>query len=318
MLHRKALAVVAAVAALLHGAAASAQDKLKVAIGQRGTLENSITELGQDAGFFKKHGLVLEILYTQGGGETQQAVISGSVDIGIGVGTHGVFGAFAKGAPLRIIGAGMTGANDLFWYVPANSPLKSIKETAGKTVAYSTTGSSSNSIVLAFQKHFGVALKPVATGSPPATFTQVMSGQIDVGWATPSFGVQQGDKIRAIARGGDVPDFRDQTVRVTIANAGALEQRRDAFVRYMRAYRETLDWLYSNPAAIKPAAAWTGMPESQVARVRDEFYPKESVNPDRMSGVEKITADAIAFKFLPAPLSKEQLAQLVQVPFGVK
>ena len=54
---------------------ALAQDKLKVAVGQRGVYGNSITELGQDKGFFKKHGLQLDILYTQGSGETVQAVI---------------------------------------------------------------------------------------------------------------------------------------------------------------------------------------------------------------------------------------------------
>ena len=41
-----------------------------------GQLGERRPELGQQAGIFKKHGLVLEILYTQGGGETQQAVIS--------------------------------------------------------------------------------------------------------------------------------------------------------------------------------------------------------------------------------------------------
>ena len=75
--------------------AAHAQDALKLAVGQRGNWENAMPELGQKAGIFKKHGLELEILYTQGGGETQQAVISGSVDIGIGVGTGGAMGAFA-------------------------------------------------------------------------------------------------------------------------------------------------------------------------------------------------------------------------------
>ena len=84
-----------------------------------------MSELGKDAGFFAKHGVDLEILYTEGGGQTQQAVISGSVDIGIGVGTYGVMGAFAKGAPLRIIGNSMTGAHDLYWYVKADSPVKS-------------------------------------------------------------------------------------------------------------------------------------------------------------------------------------------------
>src|SRR6266705_5862194 len=66
---------------------AMAEDTLKLAIGQRGNWENAAPELGQKAGFFKKRGLSLELLYTQGAGETLQAVISSSVDIGVGVGT---------------------------------------------------------------------------------------------------------------------------------------------------------------------------------------------------------------------------------------
>ena len=76
-------------ARLLPCASAGAQDTLKIAAGQRGNWDTSIAEVGQRAGIFKKHGLVLEILWTQGGGETQQAVISGSVDIGVAVGHHG-------------------------------------------------------------------------------------------------------------------------------------------------------------------------------------------------------------------------------------
>src|SRR6201984_3925767 len=96
-----------ALAALtLVGAAASAaaEDTLKLAVGQRGNWDTSISEVGQLAGIFKKHGLVLEIVYTSGAGETQQAVISGSVDLGVAAGVMGVFGAFSKGAPVRVIG----------------------------------------------------------------------------------------------------------------------------------------------------------------------------------------------------------------------
>ncbi|MDQ2942352.1 MAG: ABC transporter substrate-binding protein, partial [Candidatus Dormibacteraeota bacterium] len=95
---------------------AQAQDTLKVAAGQRGNWDTTIAEIGQLGGIFKKHGLTLEILYTQGGGETQQAVISGSVDIGVAPGIMGVLSAFSKGAPVRIIGAETTGAADLYWY----------------------------------------------------------------------------------------------------------------------------------------------------------------------------------------------------------
>jgi two-component system, cell cycle response regulator DivK len=114
--------------------AAVAQDKLRIAGGLAGTWENSFSELGQNAGFFKKHGLVLEIFYTQGAGETQQAVISGSADIGTGIGTFNTFGAFAKGAPIRVIAATHTGANDLTWYVKADSPIKDKKDLAGKSL----------------------------------------------------------------------------------------------------------------------------------------------------------------------------------------
>src|SRR5262245_4577516 len=116
----KTLGCMLAVAGLLVGMhAASAQDTLKLAIGQRGNWDTSVSELGQRAGIFKKHGLVLELLYTQGGGETQQAVISGSVDIGVAAGIMGALSAFSKGAPVRIIGAQTTGGADMFWYVPA-------------------------------------------------------------------------------------------------------------------------------------------------------------------------------------------------------
>src|SRR5450432_4623409 len=145
-------------AVLLAAASASAlaADTLKLAIGQRGNWENAAPELGQKAGVFAKHGLTLEILYTQGAGETLQAIISGSADIGLGVGTAGVLGAFAKGAPVRAIANSMTGADVLFWYVPAASPIKIMKDSGGKTIAYSTNGSASNMAVLAFIRQFDV------------------------------------------------------------------------------------------------------------------------------------------------------------------
>src|SRR5882672_3248704 len=137
--------------------AAAAQDRLRIAAGLAGTWENSFSELGQNAGLFKKHGLELEIFYTQGAGETQQAVISGSADIGTGVGTFNTFGAFAKGAPIRVIAATHTGANDLTWYVRADSPIRDKTDLAGRSVAYSTAGSSTFAALQGFQKVFGVA-----------------------------------------------------------------------------------------------------------------------------------------------------------------
>lgn len=295
------------------GSPAVAQDKLKVAVGQRGVWENSVSELGQNAGIFKKHGLQLDVLYTQGGGETQQAVISGSVDLGIGVGTLGVMGAFAKGAPVRILGATMRGYYE-FWYVPSNSPLKTLKDADGKSIAYSTTGSSTQIMAMALAKYYGVNLKPVATGSPPSTFTQAMTGQVDIGWTAPPLQLDalESGRIRIIAKGDEVPQFRNQPVRVILANATALDKNRETFARYMAAYRETIDWLWSSPDAIKAYMAWANVSEAIALRTRDEFVNKERAEPDDVSGIAAMDVDAVTFKFIPAPLTSEQLATLVQ------
>ena len=303
---------VVAFAVMVIGTGALAEDTLKLAIGQRGNWENAAPELGQKAGIFRKHGLTLELLYTQGAGETLQAVISGSVDIGIGVGTAGVLGAFAKGAPVRAIANSTTGADDLFWYVPDASPVKNLKDAGGKTIAYSTSGSSTNLAVLAFIREFGVPMKPVATGSPASTFTQTMTGQVDIGWSSPPFGLEalQQGRIRIVARLSDVPAFRNQTVRLMIANTATVQQRRDAVERFLKAYRETLDWMYSDPAALKAYAEWVNIPETLAKNVRDQFYPKENLRLDRLFGLDEAMADAVSMKFLPAPLTKAQQDEL--------
>ena len=310
------LAVIAG--ALLVGAvAAHAQDTLKVAAGQRGNWDTTIAEVGQRAGIFKKHGLTLEILWTQGAGETQQAVISGSVDIGVAPGIMGVLSAFSKGAPVRVIGAETTGATDLYWYVLADSPIKSLKDTEGKTIAYSTNGSSTHGVVTAFMKQYDLKAKPTATGGPAPTLTQVLSGQIDVGWSAPPFGLQQLDegKIRIVATGNDAAVFKGQTVRLLITNVQTLQTRKPAIDRFMKAYRETIDWLYSDdPAALKTYADFVGIPVAVAKRTRDGFFPKVSVDPDRIVGLDTIVQDAVALKFTSAPLSREQLAELIQIP----
>ena len=308
----------AAVVATAFIGAAHAQDTLKIAAGQRGNWDTSVSEVGQRAGIFKKHGLVLEILWTQGSGETQQAVLSGSVDIGIAVGIMGALSSFSKGAPVRIIGAETTGASDLFWYVPSGSPIKSLKDTEGKSIAFSTKGSSTDGIVTAFMKQYDLKAKPTATGGPAPTLTQVMSNQIDVGWSAPPFGLQLLDegKIRIIASGNDAAVFKGQTGRTLITTQSVIQSKKAALERYMKAYRETVDWMYSDdPAALKTYAEFVGIPLAMAKRTRDEFFPKAAVDPDKIVGLDLIVPDAVTLKFTASQLTKDQLAELIQVPF---
>jgi len=229
---------VLAALALVVGAdrAAWSQDTLKVAIPQRGAWDAGVAELGQRGGIFKKHGLDLEILYVQAGPESIQAVIGGSMDIATAAGVSAAVGTFAKGAPIRIIGSEMIGAPDLYWYVPANSPIKKVQDFNGKTVAFSLTGSSSHAGLLALIAQYKLTAIPTSTGTIAATITQTMTGQVDVGFGAAPFGLDLAEdgRIRIIATGNDVASLRSRTVRVNLTNVNTLQKRRDAIVRFPR------------------------------------------------------------------------------------
>jgi len=312
---KRLTSVALAFAALVVTPAWSA-DQLKATLGQKGNWDTSVIELGTRAGIFKKHDLEVETIYTSGSGETLQPVISGSVDLGFAVGTLGAMAAYSKGAPVRIIGAQATGAAD-YWYAKAASPIKTIKDANGHTIAFSTNGSSTNSVVRAFIDEFKLTgAKPMATGNPAATLTAVMTDQVDIGWAAPPFGLKEleENKIHVVAKATDATLVRGQTIRTVVANADALVKRKAVIERFMQAYRETIDYMYSdNPQVLKDYAAFVGIAEPLARRVRDEFFPKSLIWPDEIKGLDQLMAEAVSLKFIPAPLSKEQLGELIQI-----
>src|SRR5664279_4366100 len=106
--------------------------------------------------------------------------------------------------------------------------------------------------------------------------------------AGPPFGLDQLDakQIRIIATGNDASAFKGQTVRLNIANADYLKAHKDIVVRYMKAYRETIDYLYNDPNALKVYSGWLKISEAKAKRTRDNFFPEAAVNPDKIVGLD--------------------------------
>jgi NitT/TauT family transport system substrate-binding protein len=307
---------VAAIAAFSSPPLAAADDVIKLTIGQRGNWDTAVSQLGTQAGIFKKNGITLEMIYTSGSGETLQPVVGGAVDAGLAVGTLGAIAAYAKGAPVRIIGAQATGAAD-YWYTKSSSLVKKLADlTDRNTIAFSTNGSSTNSVVRAFIDEFKLKAKPVATGNPSSTLTAVMTGQVDVGWAAPPFGLREMDdgKTRLVAHATDSALVRGQTIRVITVNADALVKRKDAISRFMKAYRETIAYMYGDdPQVMKDYGELAGVPEAMAKRVRDDFFPRSLLDPDEIHGLDGLMTEAVTLKFIPAPLTAVQVAELVQI-----
>ncbi|HXP30617.1 MAG TPA: ABC transporter substrate-binding protein [Stellaceae bacterium] len=302
-----------ALAAAVTGAAQA--ESLKVVIPQKGLWDVSMVDFGVKEGIFKAEGLDIEQIYSEGGANNEQAVISGSADMAIGTGTLGIISAYVKGAPIRIISAEWTGVPDLFWYAKADSGMKSLKDAAGKSVAFSAPGSSSNLVLLSLLKYNGVTTaKPTPTGGIPGTLTQVMSGQIDVGWAAPPIPLDQvkAGKLVILAHGSDVPALRNQTVRVNVVRLALLQQHRDVVERFARAYQKSIDWAYANPKATDYYADGLHVSHELAVEAR-KFYPKSSLQPYEIKGLDQTLRDAYEFKRIPQPMKPDQIAGLITI-----
>jgi NitT/TauT family transport system substrate-binding protein len=141
-----------------------------------------------------------------------------------------------------------------------------------------------------------------------------MSGQVDIGWATPPFGLREAGEgnIRIIADGNEVPTLRNQTVRVEIFH-DSVAKNIDLAKRFSRAYRESLAYLLDDPQAARLYAAEVRVSEPLITEAIDRFKLKEGKQFDRINDLDAVMADGVAFKFLDKPLTSEQISDLVQI-----
>ena len=188
------------------------------------------------------------------------------------------------------------------------------KDTNGKTIAFSSGGSSTNSVVRAFIAENKLTAQGVATGSPAATLTAVMTKQVDVGWASPPFGLKEIDegKIKIIARGNDVASVRGQTIRVIVTNVNALKTKREALQRFMDRRAQAAKMMYSDPQPLRDFAKSNRISEEMATRTR-EFYPISMLQAGEITGLDELLKEAVALKFLPRPLTKEELSEVIQL-----
>jgi NitT/TauT family transport system substrate-binding protein len=294
-----------------------AADSLKVAISQRGFWDSSFLEFAQKEGFLRDVNLDVEFFYTEGGGSTLQTLTSGSVDVAMSNGLLGALGAYSKGAPIRAISAQMTGAHELFWYVKSDSRTRTLKQADGRTIAFSAPGSSSNLILLSLLKQAGSKAKPIAAGGLPATLTQVMTGQIDIGWAVPPFALRelQEGRIAIVARARDATELKDQTIRVNVAGADTLARKRDAITRLMQVYDKAIEWSYANPKAIDYFAEYAKVPREIARQAVEEFYPKEALQTGEIKGLDMTLKDALQYKYISSPMTPKQVAGLIDIVY---
>jgi len=313
-------AALVAVGAGILSQPAFALEKVKVATTFLGLWDTSIPSLCAQRGEFEKAGLDVEVTSTRGGSENLQAVIAGGMDIGYTPGLNAVLSAYAQGNKIKIISAQFLGMNDTYFYVPADSPIKTTADLKGKSVAFPRPGGSSEALLLAFKKESGLDFKPVATGGLDATMTMAMTKMVDVGYSVPPSGLAEIDagKIRVLFAGDDVKSQANVTSRVVVATDDFLQKRRPVAVKFLEVLDKCIDWAYANKAEMAKSFAALAKIDPKIAEKTIDFFKRDTLVFGPLKGFDQAIQQAVDAKFLTKPLTQDEIKNLVDIVYTSK
>ena len=313
---------------VLFGAASSAwsaapRTKLIVVVPHRILFTVALpVYVAHEKGFYKENNIDVDAVFTRGGGENVQAVVSGDAQIGLGTGTLAVISAFVKKAPIKIAAAEITGM-DAFWYVQSSAPIRKMEDLAGKKIAYSRPGASSHMAVLAIAdqvKAKGLKpAEPVSLGGIPEVYTAVRTGQTDAGWSVAPFQLDLVEKgeLRVVVRGEEITAMREITPRVHFLNNAFAAKNPDAVRGFFRAQQRALDYMFENKAGA--AKIWIKRaemkyPETAVLKTWD-YYNRAAMTLKPIRGLQATIEDGIRNKFLTQPLTQAEINNLIDLSF---
>jgi NitT/TauT family transport system substrate-binding protein len=204
--------------------------------------------VAMEKGFFKKYGVDISgVLTSQGGGTSVRNTLAGDLPYGE-VALAAAVEAINNGVPLRIIGSGAQSIADILWMAKKGSPLHSIEDLVGKTVAFTAPGSVTNMLILMSLKKKAIdpnAVKLVPAGGIGANVSAVLNNAVDAGMCGEPVWSENEDKLQPVFWPKDIlsPNMM-QTVAVTTADyakdgsgklRGIIAGRRDG-VRFIEAH----------------------------------------------------------------------------------
>jgi len=263
----RALALGAAVMSL----PAAAQTSLVVGKAAANADAIIAVNVGDQIGFFKKHGLDLKIVDFNGGGKMIQALTAGSVDIGDGAGTQMAF--VAKGVPMMAVCENTTTLPYFSIGVPWDSPIKTKEELKGKKIGVSSAGSLTDWLTreLARKEGWGAdGVTSVAIGIGTSSTAAFREHLIDayVGGTTTFLAMAEKQIGRVLV---PVSDYEGNVASGTLfASNQLIKTNPDAIRAFLAAWLETTEFMRTHKAeTVKIWSSVTGFSESIMSQEYD-------------------------------------------------
>lgn len=262
-----------AFAALAPASPATAQIKLRVA-KVANDFALSMVDYGNKLGTFKKNGLDVEVSsITQA--KMVQAVIAGSIDIGLASGATLAYAA--KGAPLTGVAALSGPPSILVLIVDGKSPITSLDQLRHRTVAVSNLGSLTDWAVsqVALHENWPSAdIKRVSVGDTVARVAMLRTGEADAAVVdiAAALKLEELGQARILVNFGDlITQFQNQVI---YASDTLIKNDPNAVRAFVRGWLQTIDYARSHrEETVAFAQAELGITTGVASRVYDALMP---------------------------------------------
>ncbi len=256
-------------------------------------------EVARADGYFKNHGLDVQLVYTRGGNPAMQALIGGAVDYAATALDVALQAYVNVGADIRRFA--VTGRLPLFAVVTAPrsaDQIQSIKDLQGKTVGVSALGNADHSLTIYLLKEAGGDPAKVQFATMGVNLFQALrQGQIDAGVVQePALTLLRRAGARVLVNAMDLDDAKRylggayEFMGVAVRGK-EIEQRRPEMVALAAALADSLKALRAmngeQLTAALPKEMTTGLDLKEFGEIlehrRDALYP-ESVTIDVEAG----------------------------------
>jgi NitT/TauT family transport system substrate-binding protein len=254
---RRTLLAVVALAGLTSSWSVQAQEKtLTLALARSAITPGEETftyAVPKQMGWFKREGLNVNLIKTNGSTAALQAVASGSADIAYASSLN-IAAAVDKGVPVKAF-AGLTVQWPYFIGVPPGSPIKKVSDLKGKRVGVISLASASYADIranlkLAGLKETDVTIVPVGAGARAAA--ALKAREVDaVDSYSDSFTVmkQNGVDLTLLPRPAQLEKLFSVTM---VTSAAALKAQPELLARFARAAYQGIIYTRLHPdAALK-------------------------------------------------------------------
>jgi NitT/TauT family transport system substrate-binding protein len=249
----------------------------------------------KNQGIFKRHGLDLELIETEGG-STAVRVIQSNTNIGL-VSTVGITTVASKGlGDMRII-SGFLNKSTTNWVAPEGSAITA-DALKGKKIGSSAPDSITTYFADVLAEEHGLTVgedvEVVFIGGAPDAWTAVKNGVVDLAWSAIPFSdvLVKDEGARVVVQNEELaPTFVDN---VLIATQSFLDSDEDAVRRTLTAFNEGIEQMRADPE--QAGAIWARaiqMPEPIATDVLRAHGESLSLRIDR-DGIEAAAQAAVA------------------------